>query len=363
MHKLLHLLTVFAALFLLAGCQPADDDDDDTGSVTSSSSGNVANTSSSTAHSGTATSTATSTTATSRPPSSTTSHASSGSAATSGVAATDTILDHRTVDVRQIPAQWITAAKNQFHILYAHTSHGSQVVSGMEALQSYAPFGSTYQFTENGSAGLDFNHGMGDYGSTCPDISNCNETMVNGEPAWVPFTRERLTNDPTVNVVMWAWCSISGHEMDNYLEGMEKLISEYGPGGTNPRAQTTPVTFIFMTGHSDSTSAPRTNAVTIRAHCEQNHRWLIDYYDIESHDLAGNSYADQGIADNLDYNGGNWAEEYMASPDADPVLKALTGLTPSCAHSDGTEAQKLNCVLKGQAFWWALARMAGWDGR
>ncbi len=37
-----------------------------------------------------------------------------------------------------------------------------------------------------------------------------------------------------------------------------------------------------------------------------------------------------------------------------------------CAHSpdggDGPEESRFNCYLKGKAFWWLLARMAGWNG-
>jgi hypothetical protein len=114
-----------------------------------------------------------------------------------------------------------------------------------------------------------------------------------------------------------------------------------------------------MTAHSEGTdSFPREAAAQIRAHCETNDRWLIDYYDIESHDIAGSSYADLNIADNLDYDGGNWAVEYLNSAGADPTLTALTEATLSCAHSDSPSEARLNCVLKAQAFWNALVRIA-----
>jgi hypothetical protein len=71
----------------------------------------------------------------------------------------------------------------------------------------------------------------------------------------------------------------------------------------------------------------------------------------------------------LNYTGGNWATEYLAAHPTG-LLYTLTmgdggsfnGCT-SCAHSESPRAATLNCVLKGSAMWWMLARMAGWDGR
>ena len=41
------------------------------------------------------------------------------------------VIDHTTTDLAQIPPEWLTAAKNlAFH--FAHTSHGSQIITGLE---------------------------------------------------------------------------------------------------------------------------------------------------------------------------------------------------------------------------------------
>jgi len=47
------------------------------------------------------------------------------------------IIDHNCTDLSLIPAQWIEQAKNDLHIAYQHTSHGSQLITGMNALRSF----------------------------------------------------------------------------------------------------------------------------------------------------------------------------------------------------------------------------------
>ena len=43
------------------------------------------------------------------------------------------IIDHRSTDVSLIPQDWIDLARNDPRVGYPHTSHGSQLVTGMEA--------------------------------------------------------------------------------------------------------------------------------------------------------------------------------------------------------------------------------------
>ena len=49
-------------------------------------------------------------------------------------ASTAIVIDHRHTDASQIPDEWITQAK-QFVVHYAHTSHGSQILSGLTWLE------------------------------------------------------------------------------------------------------------------------------------------------------------------------------------------------------------------------------------
>ncbi len=48
--------------------------------------------------------------------------------------ATAIIVDHTCVDLDRIPPRYIVKAQEGLGIAYGHTSHGSQLVSGMQAL-------------------------------------------------------------------------------------------------------------------------------------------------------------------------------------------------------------------------------------
>jgi len=115
------------------------------------------------------------------------------------------------------------------------------------------------------------------------------------------------------------------------------------------------VTFVYMTGHLDGTGVAGNLHVRnnqIRDYCIANNKVLFDFADIESYDPDGNYYLDRGADDNCNYDGGNWAIEWCAAHPGNSLCDWC-----DCAHS-----QPLNCNLKARAFWWMLARLAGWDG-
>ena len=66
------------------------------------------------------------------------------------------IVDHTCADIDQIPQQWIETAKSNLRISYGHTSHGSQLVTGINAISG---FNSAYNFTYSSgySAGVFLN--------------------------------------------------------------------------------------------------------------------------------------------------------------------------------------------------------------
>ena len=282
------------------------------------------------------------------------------------------IIDHNCSKLEPIPESAIQDAKDNLHIAYDHTSHGSQLITGMSALIGQTSLvgykGDIYNFNNGGTNNaLDLH----DYFSPTGDLGY--------EDDWAPATRTYLDapENSDVNVIIWSWCNIYGHDIAKYLTNMELLISEYGPGGTRiiDQTRTVAVTFVFMTGHTNAGSAENEwtfNAnKQIRQHCIDNNRVLYDFYDIECYNPNDEYFGDgdanascygtfnglKDLEDNCTYNidgggRGNWATEWRA------------------AHSEGTHwyncspahTDALNGNLKAYAAWWLWCRLAGWEG-
>ena len=248
------------------------------------------------------------------------------------------IIDHTCCDITKVPDNFVISAKNQFRIAYGHTSHGSQIPTGMSLLSSLP--NSIYKY--NGESGSLY---LNDASFLSGDLGNPDRTT------WAENTRTVLNNNQkNINLIMWSWCGqVAGSESDiqTYLNLMDKLENDFPV-----------VKFVYMTGHLDGSGIKGTVNIRneqIRKFCRDNNKILFDFADIESYDPDGKYFLDKNANDNCDYYDGsvqkNWALEWCdKNPD-----KCNTSC--SCAHS-----QCLNCQQKGKAFWWMMARVAGWNG-
>jgi hypothetical protein len=253
------------------------------------------------------------------------------------------IVNHTSTHLSQIPKTALERAKTTLHIVYGHTSHGSQITDGMTGLTQFfsAPYGSSLYTWNNGgvSGALDLRDGVlsGDLGQ--PD-----------RLSWADRTRTYLNANRDINVVIWSWCGQVSEaretHINTYLSLMNKLESEYPD-----------VKFVYMTGHLDGTGVSgnlNTRNEQIRKFCLENNKILYDFADIESYDPDGNYYLDKGADDGCNYNGGlnNWAVDWQNSH-----RKGIDWYECGAAHS-----QPLNANQKAYAAWWLWARLAGWDG-
>ncbi len=254
------------------------------------------------------------------------------------------IVDHSCTDLVAIPPAWIDAAKSSLHIAYGHTSHGSQVTSGMTGLVDFTGGigGPQYAWNDGGTGGaLDLH----DY-AMAGDVGYY--------PQWVDNTRDYL-DDPAnadVNVIMWAWCgqvsSYTQQDMiDRYLAPMTQLELDYPD-----------VMFVYMTGHLDYWAMTNTNARNqqIRDYCLANDKILYDFAHIESfnpdgvfHEFANDDCSFWDAGGTLQ---GNWATNWQNSHTEDV----------DWYHCSSPHSQPLNANQKAYAAWWLWARLAGWSG-
>jgi hypothetical protein len=249
------------------------------------------------------------------------------------------IIDHTCTDLASIPSEWIEQAKDRLRVSYGHTSHGSQLITGMQVLMDNPSYAGLYDFTTDGSV-VAGNLSIAD---ATPDGDLGSPDRV----TWASLTRNYLKGaGGDRNVVIWSWCGqvsdASSSNIDTYLNRMNQLESEFPS-----------VTFVYMTGHLDGSGEngnlnQRNNQ--IRQYVRNNRKVLFDFANIESYNPDGGYFLNRGADDGCAYYGGNWAQEWCNAHAGNSL----------CASCDCAHSQPLNCNLKARAFWWLMARIAGW---
>ncbi len=245
------------------------------------------------------------------------------------------VIDHTCADLDEIPQIWIEAVQNSIQSHYAHTSHGAQLTYGVE-------------FIEDSNPVYDCEIGY----LTLPAVSGAycvfegQETTgyVGPEDYWqtaggLNLTRAVLDNNPTLDTSMWGWCCqcdyYSEAQVQAYLNAMTMLGSEYPE-----------VTFIYFTGNAQGTGSDGYNRYQrnnqIRDYCAANDEVLFDFADLDC--WWYNSSSSQWEQHTYSYAGSEVPSEH-----------------PQYYGDEYAHTTVESCTIKGSAWWWMMAVLAGWN--
>lgn len=252
------------------------------------------------------------------------------------------VIDHTTTDLSQIPPAWLAQAKTlAFH--FAHTSHGSQIVTGLEWWETQRPdldVDVRYDVTPPGPVDALNLYDGNDYAG---------DNYITPEMYWSDADgrdhTNRVADSGLFRYSMWSWC---GQQSDNSVDAVNTYLDTLAQfEAAHPAMR-----FIYMTGHTDGGGATLArNNQMVRDYVQANGKILFDFADIERYDPAGNYYPDTD-------DSCPWCAQWCSDhPDDCAGLPDAAENPDWCAHT-----HPLQCRQKAQAFWWMMARLAGWSG-
>jgi hypothetical protein len=242
------------------------------------------------------------------------------------------IIDHTAIDgFARIPTTVINTVKNNFKIHYAHTSHGSQLISGLMALdQAQYPFLVTVSTTPQFDSRSNFiqmydGTPLGTYAT--PDFYWDGQTGIN---ATISTLNTLIPKGLTTTAFMWCTQldTADAAYVSRYLAQMLAFQTQY------PNLDV-----ILMTGNAQATSYNRAlRNDQIRQFAVANKMTLYDFGDLDSWYNGTQQTCTDGTH--------NFPCEHAAYKPNEVC----------CGHTND-----LNMHNKALAFWYLAARLSGWN--
>jgi len=239
------------------------------------------------------------------------------------------IIDHTCTDIDAIPKAFIEDVKANIKWHYAHTSHGHSLTCGLESIENTNPlFNFELEFSSLPSvdSALCIYDGNFGYSYVLP--------LGYYKTEWGMYlTKSTLTNNPEIVVSAFCWCSdmntFTPNDVQQYFDSLNVLENLF------PN-----VKFVYFTGNGqyngDYGYTRHINNNMIRQYCEANNKILFDFADL-----------DCWYNDEMNY--------YIHNGDTIPLEhQAYSG--DSCGH-----VNELSNIMKGNAVWWMMARLRGWN--